>query len=1470
MKTRRSSSRKRSFREASTPGKISGSNDFIIATDQTAIDDRSIKRVSLSPPLVSAFKRRQAPQCSEEYDCNDNDDEVEILHTNPSPQSIEAPPNYIKEETPKKFRSLESSNKNEAKNSGDFNAAIESEPIPTPPHHGTIESSPAQMTLPISSFSHRTSAYLQSLAEISHAVLWDARWRVGGSRQDRLFQWEQGDDLNALYKLSRRYTQLSQLPKQRKQFRNTHTSSDHEEEKENIEYSGGDSNSDSDDNFEELEEIVVEDEPDDRCLETYSRLYFRKGPWFRLDNIYKSYYVPKTCQLTETSADNTQNSADMEKENITPSMKKPVSPSKFFRRQSSTDHQNVNSNTNVCRSSSTFQKPSSASEDDYIDHEFVDLQMEAVLLLLGDIKRLFRMGLIRSFLSEGECGRTVGKRREKYDYVAASLLRQDEQRTVLAKIGGGQKQKKPTASNPTRITPNSSSTKKPLSEHQQQPLENLIWKQMHQQQTIFNCFKNRKNSTVLPVIKHVHDILVQKWASAIILKASKVEYIPSPIFRSATRRVYNTLLDLTSKSEITSTIMCLRLREAPVRTLRRASRLYLCATSGPGDMRNSGTNAWRSLPDSHTKDLRKMPLRTNLVAPPGSSWNTVSYPGKDWRLRVISCHFMNAFKPMTVNGLYHDNITVTDESVAEKDGSEDKFGFQKSEINNTAMPLNQDDIHVFSSAQAFHQWEIGVELRENCDFLLEMNELILYNERKQARETKFNDDDQNDINSKEVEHDGLDRNADQSSLEDDGNPMADTKVDFLDLLTIMGRAKIIRGLLALQINDGKSIISKIEQDISMLLGIPFGDRSLSALIVSTATESVENSHLENECERILGVIGIMLLHILEIRNFSLKQTDVTRMVKRPWLRHMYWEGCMSYVLWDIIPIFERRGYYKFAINALEVLLFGRRLPRANNNIIPDSFNDGDENNQSEFPHPYQPLISRRARGKALDRLIIDHTHFARKNQNAGCLTKPEKTPARSKKKKSPKSNVNEMVKLLTEPLIKTSVVSGQISFSSIRTLARRLKCPLSCTLEGLRSFEASELGHRLSNGGDQQQDLTKYNDWSPVTDTAVANAMGNDRDSMAGRCSFVGLEGDDHAVRMGSLNVEELAEEYYHQGRLPICDESPSKGGWIGYHDEGGKIRILFRILSSTVLCMDWDCTADSILSTSEALTIHLTPYQGAPFDLHVGAEHVDSEIGCRGIYTRRKSRIDNFLEKLSSLDGEDLSNFVYSCIDKRLQYTNSLNRPDLMLESDLQQVRTLSMLAVGFGGKMLASIFRCFFFDYRHYTGGLPDLLLVRALYTSSPDRESVSSDGIVKELVDLGEWVGEAFSSEHQEAIKAKQVSRIFMDTDSDFLGCSKVGDSGGRATNRFQRSGRSRNSKDDSSKDEKPKIPYKISERLRLSHGSQQIRVECMFVEVKSQNDRLDSRQEDWLNILDLHGNARVCKFEKAPKSKKRYRR
>ena len=182
----------------------------------------------------------------------------------------------------------------------------------------------------------------------------------------------------------------------------------------------------------------------------------------------------------------------------------------------------------------------------------------------------------------------------------------------------------------------------------------------------------------------------------------------------------------------------------------------------------------------------------------------------------------------------------------------------------------------------------------------------------------------------------------------------------------------------------------------------------------------------------------------------------------------------------------------------------------------------------------------------------------------------------------------------------------------------------------------------------------------------------------------------------------------------------------------------------------------------------------------------------------------------------------------------------------------------------MLAAIFRCLFFDYRHYSGGLPDLLLVRALYDDNGEDNGHDNDSC--KLVDLGEWVGESFSQEHQSKEQIKKAANMFEDRDDEFLGCSKVGDSGGRTNNSFQKKGR-RQSSQKSQEEAKPKAPPEMPTGLDFHHNGRKVRAECLFVEVKSQNDRLDARQEDWLNILDKYGNARVCKFGKAKKLQKK---
>jgi hypothetical protein len=64
----------------------------------------------------------------------------------------------------------------------------------------------------------------------------------------------------------------------------------------------------------------------------------------------------------------------------------------------------------------------------------------------------------------------------------------------------------------------------------------------------------------------------------------------------------------------------------------------------------------------------------------------------------------------------------------------------------------------------------------------------------------------------------------------------------------------------------------------------------------------------------------------------------------------------------------------------------------------------------------------------------------------------------------------------------------------------------------------------------------------------------------------------------------------------------------------------------------------------------------------------------------------------------------------------------------------------------------------------------------------------------------------------------------------------------------------------------LDLKLPDRLVFCHNGRVVRVECMLVEVKSHNDRLDPRQEDWLNVLDRFGNVRVCKFTAKQKEKK----
>lgn len=302
-------------------------------------------------------------------------------------------------------------------------------------------------------------------------------------------------------------------------------------------------------------------------------------------------------------------------------------------------------------------------------------------------------------------------------------------------------------------------------------------------------------------------------------------------------------------------------------------------------------------------------------------------------------------------------------------------------------------------------------------------------------------------------------------------------------------------------------------------------------------------------------------------------------------------------------------------------------------------------------------------------------------------------------------------------------------------------------------------------------------------------------------------------------------------------------------------MRALFRIVcSAPILGMDFGCAYSHLndQELQELVTVHLSPYQSAPFDLHVGFEA--RKPAC--FYSRRQNKIMLFLGKLQRLSDQEVADLIYDSIASRVQYMNVNKQKDPFLERDVVQIRTLSAVAAGFGGKQLTAIFRCFFFDYRHYSGGLPDLHLFRAVSEQAllPSHSKVTP-------VSLGEWIGESFSTESQCAIAAHHMAAILCD--HEFLGCSKIGDSAGQS--RFSRNGKVQSvaSNNEAGQSKIPSLDS-LPEKLQLQYKGHSVRVECMMVEVKSSNDRLDPRQEDWLNVLDQYGNARVCKFESKTKN------
>ena len=254
-------------------------NESMVIDEENCTRRKAVKRVA--PP--------QSDAC-EGNDNDDDDDSVQVLLTIMPPTPKRPKQKSFDVSQPKEARRVSTSPqpaKNVLQDAPEkelkSQAAIPQEAVPDT-NDSVVEVEQAAISQQASepTYTFQSSAYVQNLAEICYTILHDARWRVEGRAQKSLFSWEQGEDLSAVRTLSKLFDPPVRKSASKCQCLLCREKKASCEEEDN---DGTKHNQDQSLPFENEEETI-------RALYLYSRLYYRKGPWFRLDNIFK-YYAPQ-------------------------------------------------------------------------------------------------------------------------------------------------------------------------------------------------------------------------------------------------------------------------------------------------------------------------------------------------------------------------------------------------------------------------------------------------------------------------------------------------------------------------------------------------------------------------------------------------------------------------------------------------------------------------------------------------------------------------------------------------------------------------------------------------------------------------------------------------------------------------------------------------------------------------------------------------------------------------------------------------------------------------------------------------------------------------------------------------------------------------------------------------------------------------------------------------------------------------
>jgi hypothetical protein len=429
-----------------------------------------------------------------------------------------------------------------------------------------------------SSYPLISSAHLQNLAEICSIICNDARWRVSDPppennkivvpEQSPLFRWEDGDELSAVSALQQLYQPLQPQSSRRRSPSNCccllcRDNQRVDKPDDSKEQPVGQEEDDLSLSAVSLTTTTTDDN-DIRWLYLYCRLFYRRGPWFRVDDLYERYYKPKVSTV-EPPRNET---------------KSPASDA------SAGEEQSANADTASSAGSATrFKEQNSkkraAAALPVVDESILLMYMDRLNDVFHDLSRLQAAGLVRSFHGEEECGKTVG----------VSVLTQDLRTIVLSKLGGTARKNKQQGRPQKKWQERST-----YATQQPKKLENEIWNQMQRQKSIFaSSNAGGSEKSLLPVCKHVDDVILQKLVTDILKISCAIPsnaHLPVAISRTWANQL-RAKIRQTAKTvgllSTTTSMTCFRLREKPTLALQRCCRLFLCATNGPGQMRGTKT-----------------------------------------------------------------------------------------------------------------------------------------------------------------------------------------------------------------------------------------------------------------------------------------------------------------------------------------------------------------------------------------------------------------------------------------------------------------------------------------------------------------------------------------------------------------------------------------------------------------------------------------------------------------------------------------------------------------------------------------------------------------------------------------------------------------------------------------------------------------------------------------------------------------